>query len=65
MGHEEKFKDLLSSTFQISTERRVLGLESEVNTNWGFICLYIGIIAKSYLDVMLFLFSEHYQTPRV
>ena len=30
MVHEEKFKDLLSNTFQISMERRVIDLESEV-----------------------------------
>ena len=27
--HEQKFKDLLSSTWQVSVERRVLNLESE------------------------------------
>ena len=35
--HEQIFKDLLSSTCQISSERRVLNLESEVqgfNTHW-------------------------------
>ena len=30
MVHEQKFKDLLSSTCQVSVERRVLDLESEV-----------------------------------
>ena len=30
MVHEQKFKDLLSSTCQVSVERIVLGLESEV-----------------------------------
>ena len=29
--HEQKFKDLLSSTWQVSPQRRVLDLESEVN----------------------------------
>ena len=29
MVHEQKFKDLLSSTWQVSVERRVLDLESE------------------------------------
>ena len=28
--HEQKFKDLLSSTWQVSVERRVLDFESEV-----------------------------------
>ena len=39
MVHEQKFKDLLSSTCQISSERRVLDLESEVQafkTHWGY-----------------------------
>ena len=34
--HEQKFKDLLNSTFQVSVERRVLGLESEVYERPGF-----------------------------
>ena len=36
--HEQKFKDLLSSTCQVSVERSMLDLESEVqwfNTHWG------------------------------
>ena len=36
--HEQKFKDLLSSTCQVSVERSMLDLESEVqwfNTYWG------------------------------
>ena len=35
--HEQKFKDLLSSTWQVSVERRVLDLESEVMRGLGFI----------------------------
>ena len=40
--HEQKFKDLLSSTCQVSVERSLLDLESEVqwfNTHWGNIFL--------------------------
>ena len=40
--HEQKFKDLLSSTCQFSVERSMLDLESEVqcfNTHWGNILL--------------------------
>ena len=36
--HEQKFKDLLSSTCQVSVEGSMLDLESEVqwfNTQWG------------------------------
>ena len=40
--HEQKFKDLLSSTCQVSVERSKLDLESEIqwfNTHWGNILL--------------------------
>ena len=40
--HEQKFKDLLSSTCQVSVERSMLDLGSEVqwfNTHWGNILL--------------------------
>ena len=40
--HEQKFKDLLSSTCQVSVERSMLNLRSEVqwfNTHWGNILL--------------------------
>ena len=40
--HEQKFKDLLSSTCQVSVERSMLDMESEVqwfNTHWGNILL--------------------------
>ena len=36
MVHEQKFKDSLSSTCQVSPERIVLDLESEVNHRPGF-----------------------------
>ena len=40
--HEQEFKDLLSSTCQVSVERSMLDLESEVQwfiTHWGNILL--------------------------
>ena len=37
MGHEQKFKDLLSSTLQVSVEKIVLDLESEVMRGPGSI----------------------------
>ena len=40
--HEQKFKDLLSSTCQVSVERSMLDLKSEVqwfNNHWGNILL--------------------------
>ena len=37
MVHEQKFKDLLSSTCQVSPERIVLDLESEVMRHLGSI----------------------------
>ena len=40
--HEQKFKDLLSSTCQVTVERSMLDLESEVqwfNSHWGNILL--------------------------
>ena len=40
--HEQKFKDLLSSSCQVNVERNMLDLESEVqwfNTHWGNILL--------------------------
>ena len=51
--HEQKFKDLLSSTCQVSVERRVLDLESEVIRgpgsiptggnifHWIFFCFHV------------------------
>ena len=40
--HEQKFKDLLSNTCQVSVERSMLDLQSEAqwfNTHWGNILL--------------------------
>ena len=49
MVHEQKFKDLLSSTCQVSSERRVLDLESEVPSS---------ILSKGNLLSLDFLFSH-------
>ena len=40
--HEQKFKDLLSSTCQVSVERIVLDLESEVMRGLGSTCIPTG-----------------------
>ena len=45
--HEQKFKDLQSSTCQVSVERSMLDLGSEVqwfNTHWGNILLLIFFV---------------------
>ena len=41
MVHEQKFKDLLSSTCQVSVERRVLNLESEAMRGLGYISTWV------------------------
>ena len=48
--HEQKFKDLLSSTCQVSVERSMLDLGSEVqwfNTHWGNILLLEFLFSRS------------------
>ena len=52
MVHEQKFKDLLSSTCQVSVERRVLDLESGAMRGLGSIPT-----GSSILSVDFFLFS--------
>ena len=50
MVHEQKFKDLLSSTCQVSVERSMLDLESEVQwfkTHWGNILLTDFLFSRS------------------
>ena len=45
--HEQKFKDLLSTTYQVSVERSMLDLESEVqwfNTHLGNIFYWIFFV---------------------
>ena len=49
--HEQKFKDLLSSTCQVSVERRVLDLESEAMRGPGSISTGDDILS---LDFFLF-----------
>ena len=51
--HEQKFKDLLSSTCQVSVERIVLDLESEAMRGLGFIPTGGNILLLDY-----FLFSR-------
>ena len=45
--HEQKFKDLLSSTCQVSVERIVLDLESEVMRGPGSIPTGGNILSRS------------------
>ena len=53
--HEQKFKDLLSSTCQVSIERRVLNIESEAMRGLGSIPTGNNILS---LDVFLFSSSK-------
>ena len=46
--HEQKFKDLLSSTCQVSVERRVLDLESEAMRGWVLFPLGVTFFSKFY-----------------
>ena len=50
--HEQKFKDLLSSTCQVSPERVVLDLESEVMRGLG------SISTRGNILLLYFLFSH-------
>ena len=50
--HEQKFKDLISSTWQVSVERRVLDLESEVKRSPG------SIPTRGNIFHWIFLFSR-------
>ena len=46
--HEQKFKDLISNTCQISSERRVSHLESEVQYSLGVtFCYWIFLFSRS------------------
>ena len=50
MVHEKTFKDLLISTCQISSERRVLDLESELqgsNTHWVTLSYWNILFSRS------------------
>ena len=54
MVHEQKFKDLLSSTCQVSVERKVLDLESEAMRGPGSIPTGDDILSLDF-----FLFSRY------
>ena len=70
--HEQKFKYLLSSTCQVSVERSMLDLGSEVqwfNTHWGNILLlefFCFHIVKPLMPILPLLpISFNYEKPRV
>ena len=70
--HDQKFKDLLSSTCQVSVERSMLDLESEVqwfNTYWGNILLlefFCFHIVKPLMPILALLpISFNYEKPRM
>ena len=70
--HEQKFKDLLSSTCQVSVERSMLDLRSEVqwfNTHWGNILLlefFCFHIVKPLMPILALLpISFNYEKPRL
>ena len=48
--HEQKFKDLLSSTCQVSVERRLLDLESEAMGGPGFISIGGNILSLDFIS---------------
>ena len=52
MVHEQKFKDLLSSTCQVSVERIVLDLESEVMRGPGSIPTGGNILSMDFFHVV-------------
>ena len=53
--HEQKFKDLLSNTCQISSERRVLDLESEVMRDLGSILTGGNIFHWIFFHIYIFI----------
>ena len=52
MVHEQKFKDFLSSTCQVSVERIVLDLESEVMRGPGSIPTGSNILSLDFFHVV-------------
>ena len=50
MVHEQKFKDPLSSICQVSVERRVLDLESEVMRGPGSIPTRGNILSQDFIS---------------
>ena len=70
--HEQKFKDLLSNTCQVSVERSMLDLEAEVqwfNTYWGNILLlefFCFHIVKPLMPKLALLpISFNYEKPQL
>ena len=70
--HEQKFKDLLSSICQVSVERSMLDLESEVqwfSTHWGNILIvdiFCFHIVKPLMSILALLpISFNYEKPRL
>ena len=53
MVHELKFKDFLSSTCQVSVERRVVDLESEVMRGLGSIATGGNILSLEFFFVFM------------
>ena len=50
MVHEQKFKDILRSTCQVSVEKRVLGLESEAMRGPGSIPTGGNILSLDFIS---------------
>ena len=50
--HEQKFKDFLSSTCQVSVERKVLDSESEVMRGLGSIPTRDNILSLDYFHIV-------------
>ena len=71
MVHEQKFKDLLSSTFQVSPERILLDLESEVmrgpgSIPTGFNRIFCFYVVKLLMPILaLFPILLNYEKLRV
>ena len=56
--HKKKFKDPLSSTCQVSSERRVLDLESEVHERPGFYPLSFRLVCENPESLQIFITSN-------
>ena len=52
MVHEQKFKDLLSSACQVSVERIMLDLESEVMRGPGSIPSGVNILSLDFFHIV-------------
>ena len=60
--HEQKFKDLLSSTCQVSVERIVLDLESEVVRDPGSIPTGGNILSLNFFHVVFTELNQFHKT---